>query len=329
MTRALLLAWFMFGPAGETAAAQAVETTLAEARSSIDQGRPRDAIQALATLEPTPAVVLLRGVAHYHADEHVQAIELLRGVVEVLPQGSSERREAVQVLGLSLYETGRFQEALPLLEEARTWAGDAPELLHVLGRAYIQTRRADAAREAWARTFGVPPDSAAAHLLTGQMMVRLNFEDLAEAELRRAIEKDAKIPQAHYLLGQIAIFRARFEEGEALTRRELEVNPGNAMALHQLGDAFVRQGRWREAIDVLQKSVWINPYYSAPYILLGKAYGELDRPATAEGMLRRAVEYDPTNVQAHYLLGQLLRRNGRADEAARELGLAEQLRDRR
>ena len=46
-------------------------------------------------------------------------------------------------------------------------------------------------------------------------------------------------------------------------------------------------------------------------------------------MLRRAVEYDPANVQAHYLLGQLLQCTGRAEEAARELALAERLRSGR
>jgi Flp pilus assembly protein TadD len=42
-------------------------------------------------------------------------------------------------------------------------------------------------------------------------------------------------------------------------------------------------------------------------------------------MLRRAIEYDPNNKAAHYLLGQLLQQAGRADEAARELEIANRL----
>ncbi|HWW93923.1 MAG TPA: tetratricopeptide repeat protein, partial [Vicinamibacteria bacterium] len=243
------------------------------------------------------------------------------------PADSTPGREAAQVLGLSLYLAGRLPESIPYLERTRTWAADNSELLFVLGNAYIQTRHPDEAREALARLYRVPADSAAAHLLAGQMMVRLEFEEMADVELRKAVEKDPRLPQARYLLAQAAIFRARFDEAVALLEKELEVNPGNAMALYRLGDAYTRQNKWEEAITALQKSIWLNPYFSGPYILLGRAYMKKGQPATAEGMLRRAIAYDPNNKSAHYLLGQLLQQGGRPDEAKKELELAERLQE--
>jgi Flp pilus assembly protein TadD len=47
--------------------------------------------------------------------------------------------------------------------------------------------------------------------------------------------------------------------------------------------------------------------------------------AAAEGMLRQAIRYDPNNKTAHYLLGQLLQQAGRAEDARRELDIAERL----
>jgi tetratricopeptide (TPR) repeat protein len=317
-------------PSGVAAQAPSTPTDaagpLAEARTLIDQGRVDEALGKLANLDPAdPRVNYLQGVAYYHADDHVKAIEKLTPVVDKLADGSLERREAVQVLGLSLYLAGRLAESVPYLEQTRAWAADNVELAYVLGNVYVLTRQPDKARVSFARLFHVGPDTAAAHLLAAQMMVRLEFPEQADGELKKAIEKDPRIPQARYLLGQAAIFRGQLDEARALLERELEVNPGNAMALYRLGDAFTREARWDEAIEALQKSMWLSPYFSGPYILLGKAYMKKGQPATAEGMLRRATLYDPNNKSAHYLLGQLLQQTGRAEEATRELGIAEKL----
>jgi tetratricopeptide (TPR) repeat protein len=329
-----VLAWglaaAMAMPSGVAAQAPSASadaaSRLAEARTLIDQGHVNDALEKLAALDPSdPRVGYLQGIAHYHADDHVKAIEELTPVVDKLAAGSIERREAVQVLGLSLYLAGRLAESVPYLEQTRAWAADNLELAYVLGNVYVLTREPDKARVSFARLFHVGPDTAAAHLLAAQMMVRLEFPEQADGELKKAILKDPRIPQARYLLGQAAIFRGQLDEARALLEKELEVNPGNAMALYRLGDAFTRESRWDEAIAALQKSMWLSPYFSGPYILLGKAYMKKGQPATAEGMLRRAIEYDPNNKSAHYLLGQLLQQAGRTEEATRELGIAEKL----
>lgn len=304
-----------------------IAAAIAEARGLVDNGRPAAAIEHLKALDRPGDVRVahMLGVAYYHANDPGRAIATLAPIVEELPEGSLERREAVQVLGLSHYLAGHIAEAVPLLERTRLWAAGNAELTYILGTAYIQTRESAKARECFADLFRVRPDSASAHLLTAQMMVRLELEELAEAELRLAIEKEPKIPRAHFLLGQIALFRGRLDEAIALTQREIELSPGDAIAFSQLGDALVRQQKWDDAIAALQKSLWLNPYYSAPYILLGKAYTRKQQPGTAEGMFREAVGRDPNNRAAHYLLGQLLQQMGRADEARRELEIAERL----
>lgn len=307
-------------PANDAAA------VLAEARGLLDHGQPAAAVQRLLPLDrQDPRVAQLLGVAYYQADDPLRAIELLTPIAESLPRDSLEEREAHQVLGLSLYLVGKLAESIPHLEKTRTWAGANIDLLNVLGNAYIQLQQPAQAREVFARLFGVPPDSAAAHLLVAQMMVRLEFEDLAGAELRAAIAKDPRIPQARYLLSQAAIFRARFDEARELLEQELQVNPGNAMAFYRLGEALSRQNKWDEAVGALQKSIWLQPHFSGPYIVLGRAYMKKGQPDTAEGLLRRALQYDPNNKSAHYLLGQLLQQAGREDEARRELEIAERL----
>jgi len=305
----------------------AVSGALADARRLIDSGQPRAAVEKLQALgeHGNPLVEEMLGVAYYHANDPAHAIEHLTPAVRGLAPGSLERREAVQVLGLSHYLAGHLAESIPYLEEVRPLAPDDIKLAYALGMAYAQTRQVDKAREAFARTFHVPPASAAAHVIAGQMMNRLELEDLAEAELKTALQKDPRLPEAHYLLGQIAIFRARLDEGLALMREELAINPAHAMALYRIGDIYSRQLKWDAAIAVLQQSLWMNPYFSGPYILLGKAYSKTNQIQAAEEMLRRAVQYDPNNKSAHYLLAQVLQQAGRSEEAKREFAVAERL----
>jgi len=329
---ALLLAALLLSPhpaAAQSPSTPELQKTLEAARASIDQGRAQDAIAALEAIpQDDPYVAHLLGVAYYHADEYVKAIETLAPLPDRLPAESVERRETVQVLGLTYYVAGRLAEALPLLEETSAWARDNLELAQVLGMTYIQTRQPGKARAVLARAFGVEADSAAAHLLAAQMMVRVEFNEMADSELKAALVKDPRLPHANFLLGQNAVFRSRFDEGIAHFRRELEVNPANAMALYRLGEAYSRVPDWDRAIAALQQSLWINPFFSGPYIVLGRAYLAKGQPQTAEGMLRRAVEYDPNNKAARYLLGQVLQRLGRDQEAGEQLEIAAGLEDR-
>ena len=130
------------------------------------------------------------------------------------------------MLGLSHYLAGHIAEAIPYLEEVRAAAPDDVSSPTRSAMAYAQTRQPDKARESIARTFQLSRRFRRRHLLTGQMMNRLELEDLAEAELKQALTKDPKLPEAHYLLGQIAIFRSRLDEGIALMRRGARDQPG-------------------------------------------------------------------------------------------------------
>jgi tetratricopeptide (TPR) repeat protein len=304
-----------------------IDEALAAARALIDAGKSREAIAKLEAIgHPDDSrVAHLMGVAAYHADDYARAIATLSPIETQFPDASIERHEIVQVLGLSLFLAGRFEDAIPKLEATRAWATTNLELAHILGQAYLQTAGFGPARQAFARTFNIAEDSAAAHLVTAQMMIRLQLEGPAEEELKRALAKDPALPQANLLLGQLALFRGQFDESVTLTKRELALAPGSATAYYQLGDAYVRQSRWDEGIAALQQSLWLNPFYSGPYILLGKAYAQKGQPETAEGMLRRAIGYDPNNRTAHYLLAQLLQKAGRIEEAKQEFAIAERL----
>lgn len=227
-------------------AIQDLTPALAEARRLINAGEARAALAKLRAL-PTESdvdrqtqIAHLLGVAYYHADEPVKAIETLGALVDRMSSDSVERREAEQILGLAAFAVGRFADAIPRLEATRRWAPDNLELAYALGQAYIQTQRPDDARRVIASAYRVAPDSAAAHLIAAQTMVRLEMEDQASTELARALAKDPRMPNANYLLGQMALLLAVRPQRDAEPARVGRAGTAGAVELRSRLHARVR-----------------------------------------------------------------------------------------
>jgi tetratricopeptide (TPR) repeat protein len=301
-----------------------------QAQSLLDAGQIDSAIEMLSVASRFKSndaqVRYLLGLAYYRKSDYQRAIDQLSATVARTPESSRQYRERVQILGLSHYLLGHIREAIPYLEQLNGWWPDSTEIAYALGLSYIHTRNTDKSRETFARMFNIGPTAAPAYLINAQMMVRQQFEELAEKELEKAVGLDPRLPQANFLLGEMYIYHARVDEGIALLEKEIALNPAFGMAYYRLGEAYTRQLKWNEAVGPLQKSIWLNPYFSGPYIVLGKVYLKKNDLANAENMLRHAVQMDINNFSAHHLLAQVLQQSNRADEAKREFELAEKLR---
>jgi tetratricopeptide (TPR) repeat protein len=309
---------------------QRPEATTDKAESQLAAGRVDEAINTLNAIRRTssnePLINHLLGLAYYQKSDYPRAIELLKVSAAAAPKGSKQRRQALRLLGMSHYLIGHLSEAVPYLEQVRAGDPGDVEIAFMLGNAYIQARNLDKARASFAVMFSVAPDSGAAYLINAQMMIRQQFEELAEVELRKALELDPKLPEANFLLAEMAIYHANVDAGIALLEKEIAINPAFAMAYYMLGEALTRQLKWPQAIAPLQKSIWLNPFFSGPYIVLGKVYLKTGDLANAESMLRRALKMDPNNFSGHHLLAQVLQQDGNLDDAKKEFELADRLR---
>jgi predicted Zn-dependent protease len=262
------------------------------------------------------------GIAYYKKGDHMKAIEFLKKAVAE----DATDNEAVQLLGLSYYLSGRPAEAIPLLVRVQSWYPVTNvDASYMLGLSYIQTKDYDDARKAFAAMYGVPPDSAASHLFLARMLLRQGFDPIAEAEGKKAIELDPHLPLAHYLLGELYIFKSRIPEAIQELEAEMKINPSNAANYYRLADAYTRVMRWEDAERLLQRSVWLDATASGPYILMGKVLLKKNEPNLAARSLERAVSMDPNNYMGHYLLGQAYTALGRPDDGRREVQLSEKL----
>ena len=301
----------------------------AEARKLMQAGKLDDAIAELQAVEARdPAVkglALEMGAAYYKKSDFPKAIEYLKKATAEDPANS----EAIQLLGLSYYLGGHPADAIPLLEKVQGWYSRANvDASYILGICYIQTKNYDQARKAFGKMFDVPTDSAASYLFTARMLLRQDYDPVAEEYAQKAAALDPKLPLVHFLLGELYLFKSRVPEAIAEFRKEMAINPANAAIYYKLADAYSRVQKYDEAERLLQRSIWLDATSTGPYILMGKVLekkGEFDLAVRA---LQRAATMDPNNPTIHHLLGQTYRDMGKKEEAESELKLAEELQTR-
>jgi tetratricopeptide (TPR) repeat protein len=306
-----------------------VPAAFAQARKLMEQGKVDDAIAQLQTLEAsapaTEGLAFELGIAFYKKSDYPKAIEYLRKATAA----DAANDEAVQLLGLSYYLGGHPADAIPLLERVQGWFPRANvDASYILGICYIQTKDYPHARAAFGKMFDVPPDSAASYLFTAQMLLRQEYDPVAEEYAQKAATLDPKLPLAHFLLGELYTYKSRIPEAIAEFQKELAINPAHAPTYYKLADAYSRIQKYDDAERLLQRSIWLDASSTGPYILMGKVLEKKGEFALAVRALKRAATMDPNNPITHHLLGQAYRDLGKKEEADSELKLAEQLQAR-
>jgi tetratricopeptide (TPR) repeat protein len=307
-------------------AATAPASDFTAARLLMQQGQIDDAISQLQTLQAnTPdlkGLDLELGTAYYKKGEFAKAVECLKKAAAADPKSG----EAAQLLGLSYYLGGHPAEAIPLLEKVQGWFPRANvDASYILGTCYIQTKDYPHARAAFAKMFDVPSDSAASYLFTARMLLRQEFDPVAEEYAEKAATLDPKLPLVHFLLGELFLYKSRVPEAVAEFKNELAVNPAHAATYYKLADAYSRIQKYDDAERLLQRSIWLDATSTGPYILMGKVLEKKGEFELAVRALQRAATMDPNNPTTHHLLGQSYRDMGKKEEAESELKLAEQL----
>jgi tetratricopeptide (TPR) repeat protein len=302
------------------------DASLERATLLIQQGKHDAALtllESIAAADPGRRGVMRQiGIANYRKNDFLKAAASFKKALEEDPGDN----EAVQLLGLSYYLAGRPGEAIGPLEKVQTWYASANvDASYILGICYLQTKDYANARKAFARMFGVAPDSAASYLFTARMLLRQDYGPVAEEHARKAVELDPKLPLAHALLGELYLYKSRLPEAIEQFQKELELNPGDAAVYYKLADAYTRSQKFEEAERLLQRSIWLDATSTGPYILMGKVLEKKGETALAVRALQRALAMDPNNPMPHHLLGQAYRELGRTEDADRELKLAEQL----
>ncbi len=218
----------------------------------------------------------------------------------------------------STHAEGRLAEAAAYYGELLRSCPDAVEALEGLGVVLFQLGRMEEATALFARGVATHPESASLHAKLGAAYRNLRRFDEARDQLQKAIELDAALPDPWNSLGRLAFDQRRYADAEAAYRTAIRLQPQFAVAFKNLGSILLALRRWPDAVQSLRAYLQFEPNDHEALTNLAQALGEQgdsDLLDEAEAACRRALALAPGFADALDNLGNVLRLRGRLDEA--------------
>lgn len=278
---------------------------LDDARAVLEEARALDAANPY-TLVKLGQVLLAQGDAE-------GAVELLRQAMDLSQEPSWIR----PILIVALSQARRTEELFDQMATAEQEGFDR-SLLSTLA---VSRRDEEAGEEEGTRERGLleaavtqHPDSALLRFVASQWCAQ-DAEWLAALQ---AAERAARLardwPEAQWQHFGLLIANERIDEAEAMLDRLLDESKGETPWLEPSVDLLLHRERAEDAEKLLREIIDRHPERKWARVRLGRLLSARGRSDEAEHELRVAAD-DGTDADAVEALADLLRGNGRADEA--------------
>ncbi len=224
------------------------------------------------------------------ANAHHQAgrLQEAEGAYRLLLGMTPDHPEAIHGLGLLAYRSGRFDQALDLLAQARRLNQSNPLYCFNHGVVLQRAGRSDHATDAYQCAIALNPRYGDAWSNLGNVYTDKGQYPEAVDAYREALRINPSSAEAQNNLGVALKEQGHVDEAVASYRQTLAIRPGHVEAHNNLGLALMEQGRLDEAIASFERALAGMPAYVKATYNLGIAWmwkGEFDR---AVACLRQA-----------------------------------------
>lgn len=226
-----------------------------------------------------------------------------------------EERDRLVASGDRYLGEKKFSEATIEYRKALQEDPDFGPTYSKLGDAYAQVGDPREALWSYVRAADLQPDSAAANLRAGNLLlVARRFQD-AKARARNILQKDPNNVAALVLLGNSLAGQQNLDEAVDVVTRAIALDPSSSTLLANVGVLEIARGNFEAAETAFLKGIAVDPKSVSPLLALANLYDSWRRPADAERVLRKALELEPDNINANASLALTLVHGRRPFEA--------------
>ena len=185
-------------------------------------------------------------------------------------------------------ENGRYQEAVPTLEEVVKQEPHALTAYLLLGRAYVSLKEYQKAIPALQHVVDKTPENSLARYELGCALVKTGRWNDAAPQFEAAVTQVNSSAMMHFYLAMVYQQTSRNDEALVEFKEALRRDPKNFPANLLLGHMYLKQQKAEESIPLLQKAAALRPDAIDPHRLLADAYRQLGREESASRELSAA-----------------------------------------
>jgi arylsulfatase A-like enzyme/Flp pilus assembly protein TadD len=196
------------------------------------------------------------------------------------PKDRIETANAIHRLNF-LTQDGRFQEAVPILQQLIAKDPGITILYFMLSGCYIEMEQFDKAIPVLRKAVELDPDFTGAQMNLGKALLAVHDYDGAAAVFEGLVAKKPTLVDAQVSLEIAYAGAKRVPEEIKQCRKVLEFLPDDYPTYLNLGRFLAMSGDLEGAVPSLQKAAALQPIAPLPHLYLSQVYARLGRAADA------------------------------------------------
>jgi tetratricopeptide (TPR) repeat protein len=232
--------------------------------------------------------------------------------------------EANKRLGTLLMRKGDFTTAMVNLEIAAAMSPNDAEIMALLARGYMRTKRGKEATDMLTKAKTLKPDDADIRYQLYEVYTQTGQSQKAFDEIKQLAELKK---EGRYMLlyGEALVAQNKIKDAEKVVDDLLSDDPDNTDALMLSAKILRARKNWDEAIDIYKQISDIHPDMAAAYYERAETFMQSSKPTWAETFYKRALRADPQYGLAELGLAKLYKTRKQMDLYKKHLESAQQM----
>tara|TARA_B100002003_G_C14117955_1_gene537687 strand:+ start:142 stop:1860 length:1719 start_codon:yes stop_codon:yes gene_type:complete len=221
----------------------------------------------------------------------------------------------------ALHKKGLINEAVEIYRGILGERPNHPEAHHLYGVALLQSEKPLQAENELRLALAEKQDDPNYFCNLANAVLMLGRDEDALDNFTSALAIEATHLLSLSGKGNVLLKMGQFVEAEKIFDEILKLEPDNIQSLNQLGIIYAQTGRPQMAIELFRQCTENSDASAQIFANLANVLESLNNIEESEIALKRSLELDPTLLAARSIRCRLLRRNGKFEEAKKELQL--------